>query len=63
MNIFEVIGLFWVVLTSAAATISFFAFAFRGARQASAQMLRGEIENNLDIKRAVEARYFEGLTK
>ena len=63
MSIFEVIGMFWVVLTSVASTIAFFAFAWRGIRQASAHILRGEIENNLDIKRAVEARYFEGLTK
>ena len=63
MSIFEVIGFLWVVLTSAVATIAFCVFAFRGVRQASAQMIRGEIENKLDIKRAVETRYFEGLTK
>lgn len=63
MSIYEVLGMFWVILTSTLATIAFFAFAWRGIRQASALMLRGEIETNLDIKRQVEARYFEGLTK
>lgn len=32
MNIFEVIGMAWVILTSALATVAIFGFAYRGLR-------------------------------
>lgn len=57
MTIFETIGLFWVILTSSAATAFFFYFAWIGIRRTARQAVRGGVEENLDLRRQTESRF------
>lgn len=57
MTVFETIGLAWTVLTSSFATFAFFYFAIKAIREALRQQVRGQVEEQLDSRRALNMRY------
>lgn len=61
MSLYTTIGFIWVVFTSAVGSIAVFYAIFKTAVAVKRQLLRGQVEENLDIKRAVEAKYLERM--
>lgn len=59
MSLFETMGLFWTVGTSALATIALFYFAWCGLTTAWRQRERGATEEALDLRRQSEINYLE----
>lgn len=63
MNFYETIGFFWVVFSAGTGTTLFFYCAFLGIRRLVRQAVRGEIEDNLDLRRASELKFLERIAK
>jgi len=59
VSIFETIGLAFVIFTSAFGTIQLGLAIYDSMVQAKRHRLRGSVEENLDLERAMEKRFFE----
>lgn len=57
MNVYEVIGRVWVVFSTALCTVGLLYFAYLALDQTKRRIVRGEVEEQLDLKRAVETRF------
>jgi len=59
VNIYETIGLAWIIFTALLATVAIGYFAYKGASDAWRQRQRGATEEALDIRRSGDANYLD----
>lgn len=63
MTIFHTIGMIWILFTSALGSCFVFYAVYKTAVDVKRWLLRGQLEENLDIQRSVEAKFLERMVK